>query len=165
MKKIFSLLILLPLLSSACNEQVTAQIQGNTNNQSTLTVKTKENQPRIQLAENNSRFRSLYCHPISKLLIDGLTNETTALAPDVDLIIDFDNKTYTRLDTKGSDTYDAQFNTAGVYTNIQTTTPKGVLVKVQTEEVLNNDPFYLTYMEIVTLGLDSYISHGTCSTK
>lgn len=96
-------------------------------------------------------WQKLKCTPKTRLDCDG-TNCTQS-QPVVHLILDRQNKTYSRCDTKGCDKYDASFGSGGIYTNIQASNPNGGIIKV-----LGNRQ----YIEIATLGLGSVFQSGSC---
>ena len=55
---------------------------------------------------------------------------------------------------RNCDTYEVDIVTAGIFTNMQPTSPRGTVVKVLGAR---------EYVEIVTLGLSVHISSGECS--
>ena len=67
-------------------------------------------------------------------------------------VIDFQRQTYARCDRNGCDTFEAHIGRSGVYTNIDIE-GRGLLAKIDEDGV---------FMEIVTLGVTAYVSHGTC---
>jgi hypothetical protein len=109
----------------------------------------------------NAALTKLDCKPSTKIGYDG--HEVEEGSPTVGLIIDFGAKTFSRYDSKGQDTYKGVFNESGYYTNIQADTPSGMMIKIQTDRLTNNDPGYLDYLEVVTTGLYSLISYGKCT--
>lgn len=96
-------------------------------------------------------WQKLKCTPKTRLDCDR-TNCTQS-QPVVYLILDRQNKTYSRCDTKGCDSYDAIFGSNGIYTNIQASSPTGGMIKV-----LGNRE----YIEMTTIGLDSIFQNGSC---
>jgi hypothetical protein len=97
-------------------------------------------------------WQKLQCTPKTRLDCDG-TNCTKS-QPVVYLILDRPNKTFSRCDTKGCDSYDAIFNSSGIYTNIQPRNPSGMMIKV-----LGNRE----YIEMATIGLSTVFQNGSCS--
>ncbi len=97
-------------------------------------------------------WQKLQCTPKTRLDCDG-TNCTQS-QPVVYLILDRQNKTFSRCDTKGCDAYDAIFGSSGIYTNIQPRNPSGMMIKV-----LGNRE----YIEMATIGLSTVFQNGSCS--
>lgn len=64
--------------------------------------------------------------------------------------------TFSRCDRMGCDTYDAIIEQSGEYKNLQMKEPKGVIFKMAYNTIDKK------YLEIATLGLDSYITYGYC---
>lgn len=59
-----------------------------------------------------------------------------------------------RCDTQGCDTYGAEIETSGLQQEVRTISPHGMLFKRD----MSND----NYIEVVTLGIDSYLTYGSC---
>ena len=97
-------------------------------------------------------WQKLQCTPKTRLDCDG-TNCTQS-QPVVYLILDRPNKTFSRCDTKGCDSYDAIFGSSGIYTNMQPRNPSGMMIKV-----LGNRE----YIEMATIGLSTVFQNGSCS--
>ena len=70
-------------------------------------------------------------------------------------IIDWEQKTYSRCDAKGCDTYPAQISQSGLFYNIGVP-QHGLLAKVWAN---SQAPMFV---ENFTLGLSTLVSHGTC---
>lgn len=97
-------------------------------------------------------WQKLQCTPKTRLDCDG-TNCTKS-QPVVSLILDRPNKTFSRCDTKGCDSYDAIFGSSGIYTNIQPRNPSGMMIKI-----LGNRE----YIEMATIGLSTVFQNGSCA--
>jgi len=97
-------------------------------------------------------WQKLQCTPKTRLDCDGTS--CTPSKPIVYLILDRPNKTFSRCDTKGCDKYNASFGSSGIYTNIQASSPIGLMVKV-----LGNRE----YIEMATIGLSSVFQNGSCT--
>ncbi|MEK7115097.1 MAG: hypothetical protein AAB847_01945 [Patescibacteria group bacterium] len=97
-------------------------------------------------------WQKLQCTPKTRLDCDGTS--CTKSQPVVYLILDRSNKTFSRCDTKGCDSYDAIFGSSGIYTNIQPRNPSGMMIKV-----LGNRE----YIEMATIGLSTVFQSGSCS--
>lgn len=127
----------------------TSTTQGTTKNEHE-----KTNASREQLDEDFRRvdaWQKLNCTPKTRLDCTG-TNCTQS-QPVVYLILDRQKKTFSRCDTKGCNEYNASFASSGVYTNMQASSPQGMMIKVLgTRE----------YIEIATVGLRSVFQHGSC---
>ena len=67
-------------------------------------------------------------------------------------VVDFTRQTYSRCDQKGCDSYPASFHRSGAFTIIDVPR-RGMVAKIA-----NTGGF----LEVVTIGLDSLVSHGTC---
>jgi hypothetical protein len=121
------------------------------------TTKNKDEEMNVAFEQINEDIKTvdawqkLKCTPKTPLDCDG-TNCTES-QPVVYLILDRANKTLSRCDTKGCDTYDAFFGSSGLYTNIQPRNPTGLMVKV-----LGNRE----YIEMATIGLSTVFQHGSC---
>ena len=97
-------------------------------------------------------WQKLQCAPKNRL--DCVGTNCTQSQPIVYLILDRPNKTYSRCDSGGCDTHDANFASGGIYTNIQALIPNGGLIKI-----LGNRE----YIEMATFGLSSVFQSGSCS--
>ena len=58
-----------------------------------------------------------------------------------------------RCDNKPCDGYEIKINQSSIYTYIEPTEPRGFTVKISNDN---------KYTETVSLGLDTFISYGTC---
>lgn len=96
-------------------------------------------------------WKKLKCTPVSRM--DCEVGKCEQANPTVYLILDRENEVYSRCDSKGCDTYPAQFGSSGLLTNIQSARPIGAMVKVLGDS---------EYLEIATIGLASLISNGVC---
>lgn len=96
-------------------------------------------------------WQKLKCTPTTKVFCDRTSCEKDS--PSVWVELDRRAKTFSRCDVKGCDTYKGNFETAGVFTNIQGVTPMGTMIKVLGDR---------KYIEVATIGLSSLISNGTC---
>lgn len=69
------------------------------------------------------------------------------------------NPTISRCDANGCDTYESVVDDSGEYKNIQPIDPKGFLFKMSYNTIDKK------FIEITTLGLDTFISYGYCTYK
>lgn len=97
-------------------------------------------------------WEKLQCTPKTRL--DCGRTDCIQSEPVVYLVLDRPNKTFSRCDKKGCDSYDSIFGSSGMYTNIQSRDPRGMMVKV-----LGNRE----YIEMVTIGLSTVFQNGNCS--
>ena len=143
-------------------------------NQELAKLKTSANSPQAQIKQGTTRgedeetnaffgqinedyktvdaWKKLQCTPKTRL--DCVGTNCTQSKPIVYLILDRSNKTFSRCDTKGCDSYDANFGSGGIFTNIQPRNPSGMMIKV-----LGNRE----YIEMVTIGLSTVFQDGRCS--
>lgn len=70
--------------------------------------------------------------------------------------VDYLKRVYSRCDTKGCDDYKALIGKSGTFTNIFIPN-RGALAKVS---MLDH-----SFLEVVTLGTNAYVSHGICRTS
>ncbi len=96
-------------------------------------------------------WKKLQCTPKTRLDCDGASCDKSQ--PVVYLILDRSNKTFSRCDTKGCDSYDAIFGSSGIYTNIQPRNPSGMMIKVLGDR---------EYIEMATIGLSTVFQNGSC---
>lgn len=96
-------------------------------------------------------WQRLKCVPDTKTACD----RTSCSADTANVWVELDRRasTYARCDSKGCDTYSADFNSAGAFTNIHPKSPNGTMVKVLGDR---------KYIEIATIGLTSLVSEGSC---
>ncbi|MDO8557273.1 MAG: hypothetical protein Q7R98_02305 [Candidatus Jorgensenbacteria bacterium] len=92
------------------------------------------------------------CIPSSKQYCQSGIN-CSSMKPSVFLLIDEIQNKYYRCDNKPCDKYDYFPNPSGIYNIIRPLPPKHGEIK------LSNDG---SYYEVVSLGLDLFISYGTC---
>lgn len=62
-----------------------------------------------------------------------------------------------RCDNKPCDIYDVKLSESGMFLNFDTVEPHGLLFKMSTIDK--------SFLEVITLGTDSFISHGYCYSK
>ena len=96
-------------------------------------------------------WQKLKCTPTTKISCDRTSCEQDN--PSVWVELDRRAKTFSRSDVKGCDSYKADFETAGAFTNIQGVSPMGTMIKVLGDR---------KYIEVATIGLSSLISSGVC---
>lgn len=75
------------------------------------------------------------------------------IQPTVFLVYDEINNMIYRCDNKPCDGYEVKTTPSGLYTYIEPIEPRGFTVKISSDN---------EYVETVNLGLDTFISHGTC---
>jgi hypothetical protein len=92
------------------------------------------------------------CIPTSKQYCQNGAS-CSSMKPSVFLLVDEIQNKYYRCDNKPCDEYDYSSNISGIYNVIRPLPPK------QGEIKLSNDG---GYYEVVSLGLDLFISQGTC---
>ncbi len=99
------------------------------------------------------------CIPVKKFHCDASSCESTD--PKVFNLIsgNRENLIVSRCDANGCDTYKSVFNDSGEYKNIQPIDPKGFLFKMSYNTVDKK------FIEITTLGLDTFVSYGYCLYK
>ncbi|MBA3733374.1 hypothetical protein H0W91_03290 [Patescibacteria group bacterium] len=97
------------------------------------------------------------CIPIKKFYCDG--NSCENVEPKVFNLIggDRDNPKIYRCDRNGCDAYDSIIEDSGEYKNIQPVYPKGFIFKMSYNTIDKK------YVEVTTLGLDTFISYGYCA--
>lgn len=75
--------------------------------------------------------------------------------------------TLSNCDLQGCSTYDMEFKDSGVYTNVQSELPRGSMLKFVNFTLDSDDKEFGNrkndFVEVKTLGLDMYISWGTCT--
>lgn len=96
---------------------------------------------------------ALTCHPQTKKLCSSEGCQGAPLS--VWSIIDQSSGTYARCDRNGCDTYPAKFTQSGEFLSIEVP-GRAMLARVGPAN---------TFLEVVTLGLGAYVTHGTCSPK
>lgn len=94
----------------------------------------------------------LKCKPKKVLACEG-TNCTKGKLSSIYLILNRAEKTFSRCDRQGCDTYEALFSTSGIYVNIQGKTPIGQIIKVQGKR---------KFVEFITAGFGGLLYQGTC---
>lgn len=97
-------------------------------------------------------WQKLKCSPITKISCDRTSCEPDN--PSVWVVLDRQKREFSRCDVKGCDTYKADFNSSGAFTNIQGKAPMGTMIKVLGDK---------KYIEIATIGLSSLVSSGSCT--
>ncbi|MDO8581173.1 MAG: hypothetical protein Q7S13_06810 [Candidatus Omnitrophota bacterium] len=108
----------------------------------------------LRLPEHNT-----VCFPAKKLLCNSSGCET--VEPKIFNLITADSAnpalipSLSRCDSKGCDQYDARFEPSGLFVNVQPLNPNGMMFKASLSD--------LKYVEVVTIGLDTHISYGYCS--
>lgn len=133
------------------NQELTKLKTANTISPSTQSVQQEELTAEDWSSDPYS-WQKLKCSPTSKVFCDRTS--CTSDTPSVWVILDRRAKTFSRCDTKGCDTYDGQFESAGAFTNIQSKNPMGEMIKVLGDR---------KYIEIATLNLGLFISSGVCT--
>lgn len=99
-----------------------------------------------------SQANSLICEATQKAACD-IDEPCRELPTNIYILIDQNAGVYARCDSNSCDYYEATFSPSGPFTNI--VFAPGTLAKL-----FNNGTFFT---EVVTLGLQTLVSHGTCS--
>ena len=72
-------------------------------------------------------------------------------------LIDFDNRRYSRCDRKGCDRYKMVFRISGLFVNITTARPRGMLAKMTIDGS--------RFIEVATIGTAALVSYGRCMSQ
>lgn len=97
------------------------------------------------------------CIPVKKVFChDGLCKSDNPAVFDLLSGSGLEQKSFSRCDQKGCDTYRSLVDDSGDYKNIQTDTPKGMLLKMSYNTADKR------YLEVATLGLGTFLSSGYC---
>lgn len=118
-----------------------------------------EKNKEIEAAYNHSQNlpqNHTLCIPVKKFLCNAL--DCKKVEPKVFNLIGGSSSepTISRCDSIGCDTYDAIIDGSGDYKNIQSIEPKGFVFK------MSYNTFDKKYVEVTTLGLDTYVTYGYC---
>lgn len=93
---------------------------------------------------------SLVCTPATKSLCSGGICQNTRVTTWAKT--NEAQKTYSRCDKQGCDTYDAGYSHSGVYTNIEVS-GRSLIAKIGPAK---------EFVEIAAMGTDVYVSYGRC---
>lgn len=96
---------------------------------------------------------SLICQPQTKNMctVDGCSKSPLGVWS----LVDQSSGTYARCDRNGCDTYPAKFTSSGEFLSVEVP-GRAMLARIGPTN---------SFLEVVTLGLGAYITHGTCSPK
>lgn len=125
----------------------------------------------VESFEKNAEMEGLYarterlpeygivCIPVKKFICNLGTCEENR--PNVFTFINDDAvpPTISRCDAQGCDTYEAEVMVSGNYKNIQSTEPRGFFLK------MSYDTIDSKYLEIATIGLETFMTYGYCDFK
>ena len=71
-----------------------------------------------------------------------------------------DQRTISRCDSNGCDTYDAQYYASGLYENYQAEQPRGFFLKKENKSLVDTET--TSYTEVATQGVTTFLYSGYC---